>query len=170
MVSLVNKLYPEKDDVVQWHTKSGNITTNLKIKVDFTLPTLSAMNAVTWKFHVDESTNVRYDIILGWYILTELGLNLKFFDHIIEADDGPFKGSTTPMVDLGTYEFKILNTGEITPEESFTNAYVEEVYWLENVRTATKRLRVILDAKYEKADLHEVMETQYQHLTITQRN
>ena len=54
------------------------------------------------------------------------------------------------MVDLGTYIFKAFNRGKVTPEESFTNAYVEEVYELQHVRTATKRLRVILDAKYEK--------------------
>ena len=44
-------------------------------------------------------------MILGRYILTELGLNLKFSEHVIEADDGPFKGSTTPMVDLVMYKF-----------------------------------------------------------------
>ena len=52
----------------------------------------------------------------------------------------------------------------------FTNAYVKEVYESEHVRTATKQLRAILDAKYEKSDLHNVMETQCQHLTMTQRN
>ena len=41
---------------------------------------------------------------------------------------------------------------------------------MEHVHTATKRLRVILYTKYEKADLHKVMETQCKHLTETQRN
>ena len=41
------------------------------------------------------------------------------------------------MVDLGTYIFKYLNTGKNTPEESFTNAYTEEVYGSEHVRIAT---------------------------------
>ena len=63
-------------------------------------------------------------MILGKDILTKLGLNLKLSEHIIRADYGPFKGSTTPMVDLGMYLFKVLNTGKITSEESFTNAYV----------------------------------------------
>ena len=67
-------------------------------------------------------------MILGWELLTELILNLKLSEHVIKAYDGPFKGSTTPMVDLGTYIFKYLNLGKITPEESFTNSYVEEVY------------------------------------------
>ena len=72
---------------------------------------------MTWKFHVDDSFNGRYDMILGQYLLTELVLNLKHYKHVIEAGDGPFKGSTTPMVNLSTYIFKYLNTGKITPEE-----------------------------------------------------
>ena len=51
------------------------------------------------------------------------------------------------MINLGTYIFKYLSTGKIIPEELFTNDYVEEVYESEYVRTATKILRVILDAK-----------------------
>ena len=64
-------------------------------------------------------------MILGWYLLTELVLNLKLSEHIIKTDDGTFKGSKTTMVDLGSYIFKDLNTGKIIPEESFTNAYVK---------------------------------------------
>ena len=101
---------------MQWQTQAGNITTNFKFRVDFTLPALSATNVVTWKCHVDDSTKVSYDTILGIYLLTELVLNLNFYDHIIEADDGPFIGATTPMVDLGTYLFNYLNTGKIKPE------------------------------------------------------
>ena len=113
---------------MQWHMQAGNIPTNLKVKVDFILPALSATNFVTCKWHVDDSAKGIYDMILGRDILTELVLNIKFSEHIIEANYGPFKGSTTPMVDLGTYMFKYLNKGKITPEESFTNAYVQELY------------------------------------------
>ena len=56
-------------------------------------------------------------MILGWDILTELWLNLKFSEEVIEADDEPFNGSIMPMVNLGTYVFKYLNTGEITTIE-----------------------------------------------------
>ena len=97
--------------------QSGNITTIIKVKVDFTLSALSATYLVTWKCHVDDSTKGRYYMILGKYLLTELVLSLKLSDHIIKAYDGPFKGYTTPMIDLGTYEFKDLNTDKITPEE-----------------------------------------------------
>ena len=62
-------------------------------------------------------------------------------------DYGALKGSTATMVDLGTYIFKYLNTVNITPEYSFTDANVKEVYMSEHLCTATKLLRAILDAK-----------------------
>ena len=74
------------------------------------------------------------------------------------------------MVDLGAYEFKILNTGKITLEYLFKDAYAEENYEFKHVCNDTKKLRGILDAKYEKADLHKVVQTQCQHLTKTQSN
>ena len=101
---------------MQGHMQAENISTNHKVKVDFTLPTLSATNIVTCKCHLGESAKGRYDMILERYVLTELGLDLKLSEFIIEADDRPFKGSTTPMVDLGMSIFKDLNTGKTKPE------------------------------------------------------
>ena len=91
MGRLVKKLHPDKDAVMQWHTQDVNITTNLKVNIYFTLPTLSATNFVLWKCHVDVSAKGRYDMILVQDILTELRSSLKFFNHVIKADDGPFK-------------------------------------------------------------------------------
>ena len=70
--------------------------------MDFTLPALITKNVVEWKCHADEPAKGRCDIIFGKCLLTGLGLNLKLSDHVIEEDYGDFKGSTTPMVDLGT--------------------------------------------------------------------
>ena len=50
---------------MQWHIQAGNINTNLKVKVDFTLPTLSAKNVVTWNCNVDDSAKSTYNMILG---------------------------------------------------------------------------------------------------------
>ena len=52
------------------------------------------------------STKGIYVVILGRYLLTDLVLNLKLSDHVIESYDGPLKGSTATMADMGTYEFK----------------------------------------------------------------
>ena len=101
---------------MQWQTQAGNITTNFKVTVYLTLPTLLATNFMTCKSHVDYSAKGRYNMILGKYLLTELGLNLKFSEYVLEANDVPFKESTTSVVDLGMYVFKYLNIEEITPE------------------------------------------------------
>ena len=78
MVRLVKQLGLEEDALVKWNTQAGNITTNIKVKVDFTLPALNATNFMTWNCHVDKSTKGRHNMILGRDILTKLGLNLKF--------------------------------------------------------------------------------------------
>ena len=44
MKRLVEILSLKKYAMVQWHMQVGNITTNIRIKVDFTLPALSSMN------------------------------------------------------------------------------------------------------------------------------
>ena len=68
MGRLVDKIYPKTDAVMKWKIQAGNITTNLKVYVDFTLPALSAKNVMTWQCHVDESASGRYVMILGRYI------------------------------------------------------------------------------------------------------
>ena len=70
MGRLVKKLSSEKYAPMKWHMQAGSITTNLKVKVNSTLPALSATNVVTWKCHVDDSAKGRYDTILGKYLLT----------------------------------------------------------------------------------------------------
>ena len=64
MVILVKKLHTDKDAVMQWHMQAGNITINPKIKLDLTLLALRTKHVLTWKCHVDESAEGRYDMIL----------------------------------------------------------------------------------------------------------
>ena len=61
---------------MQWHTQAGSITTNLKVKADFTLPELSATKTMTWIWNVVEYAKGRYEIIY---------LGSKYSDHGIEA-------------------------------------------------------------------------------------
>ena len=61
------------------------------------------------------------------------------------------------MVDLGIHKFKYLNTGKLTPEESFMNAYTEDNYEQEQIHPDNEQLRVILYDKYKKANLHKVV-------------
>ena len=41
---------------MKWHMRAVNLTNNVKVKIDFTLPEFSATQIVTWECHVDEYT------------------------------------------------------------------------------------------------------------------
>ena len=51
------------------------------------------------------------------------------------------------MLNLGTDEYKILNTNKITPVKYFTDTYEEWLSKPEIICTSTKLLNTILDAK-----------------------
>ena len=70
MGRLVKKIGPEEHSPMQWNTQAGNILTNLKVKIDFTLTSVSATNVVTWNCSVDDPAKGRYDIISGQNLLT----------------------------------------------------------------------------------------------------
>ena len=93
---------------------------------------------MTWNCHVDDSAKGIYDMILCRDLSIPLVLDSRLSDKSIEADYGHFKVSTSSMVDWVTYELKTLNTGKIKPEESFMNAYAEEIHESEQVHTYTK--------------------------------
>ena len=63
MVMLVKTLSPKKDAGMQCHTQASNITTHIKVEVEFTLPTINATNVVMRKYHVDESAKEICDMI-----------------------------------------------------------------------------------------------------------
>ena len=66
----------EQYSVVQWHTQAVNITTNLTVKIDFILHEFRMTKIMRWDFHVNNSDNSRYDMILGRDMLTALVLNI----------------------------------------------------------------------------------------------
>ena len=83
-----------------WETQAGKFTTSKNLNVDFFLPDFSATKIVMWKCHVNDSTNGRYDMILGRDLITTLGLDLKFSEKVIIGGGGPYGGCSTPMVDV----------------------------------------------------------------------
>ena len=65
MGRIVEKLHPKQYAVMQWHTQAGNITTDIKFEVEFTLPELRVTNVETWKCYVYDYANGRYCMSLG---------------------------------------------------------------------------------------------------------
>ena len=48
MRSLLDKLKAKKGGVVKWHTQADNLTTNMRVGIDFTLPEFIVSKIVTW--------------------------------------------------------------------------------------------------------------------------
>ena len=116
-----------------WETQYGKFATSKKVNVDFCLPEFSAKKIGTWKFHVDESTNGTYNMILGRDLRTALELDLKFSEKAIIGREGPYKGCSTPMVDVSNYDFRSITDKTVKPEEFFINSYVDEEFESDNV-------------------------------------
>ena len=66
------------------------------------------------------------------------------------------------MVDISNNKFKYITDKNNKPEESFVNLYVNKCFESNNAKSPTRRMRKLLDAKYEKADFNEVMNKQCQ--------
>ena len=139
-----------------WETQAGKFTTLNKVKVELCLPELSATKILTWKFHMDYSTIGRYNIILGRYLLTDLGLDFNFSNRIIVGGEGPYEGFSAPMFDVSNYDHAPLTDKIVKPDESFLNLYVDECFESKNSINPTRRMQIILNANYKKSYLNNV--------------
>ena len=63
---------------MQWKMQVGNLTTNMNVKIDFTLPGFRATKILTWYCHGLESARGIYNTILGRDLLISLGLKYYF--------------------------------------------------------------------------------------------
>ena len=75
-----------------WKTQAGNFKTSKKVNVEFYLPEFSVTKMVTFKCHMYDYTEGRYNKILGRDLLTTLGSDLHFSDCIMIGDKGPYEG------------------------------------------------------------------------------
>ena len=115
-------------------TTAGSFNTTAKSKLQFTMPELHEQRIITHQTHVTNA-KMGYDMIIGMDLLKELGIDILNSTQSIKWD-----------------------TAEI-PMRS-RHSTVEDAYFIaepEAVQEATSRLTKILDAKYEKADLNEVV-------------
>ena len=116
-----------------WTTPGGALKTTCKCKAQFTLPELHDNRLIEWDVHVSKSLGA-YDMIIGRDLLEDLGIDLKFSSQTVEWDDSelPFKES------------------DAVPEIAY---HIRDSPALDD---ATERLKNILDAKYEAADLEQI--------------
>ena len=149
--SLIHKRYTDKLRVktrsssTVWATPAGDLTTSKKTKAVFTMPELCDDQVIEWPLHVADNMGA-YDMILGRDLLAFLGIDIRFSDRTVNYRERslPFK----PY--------------DATPE---TGYHVEESM---AITESADRIKEILEAKYEAADLNDICQAQ-KHLTADEQ-
>ena len=72
------------------------------------------------------------------------------------------------MVDISNYDFTSITDKIVRLEEYFINSAVNEYLETDSTISSTRRMRVIIDANYEKDDPNKVTNKQCQHLNATE--
>ena len=75
-----------------WSTPGGDMTTNQKVKAQFSIPELQDKKLIKWGLRVTQDMN-NYDMIMGRDLLFFLKIDVLFSNQTIEWDDCsmPFK-------------------------------------------------------------------------------
>lgn len=129
----VSKLKHTKTAVSQWSTPAGSMTTNSTVDGKLILPEFHDGRVLKWKFHVSKTLGA-YDMIVGRDLMKDLGMDIRFSDETIEWAD-----AEVPFRDANSIEADMYYVGD---SDMTTHA--------------TSRMKDILGAKYEAADLGEV--------------
>ena len=140
--SIVNKKIVKKLKIVKssskiiFNTPGGQLTTNSSCKLLFCLAELNPSRIIEWTCQVNDSKSAtNYDMIIGRDLLEELGINIKFSTGVIEWDEAQL-----PM-----------RSPNMTQEDVFLAESTEGHLAIR----AADRMKQILDAKYEKANLND---------------
>ena len=144
--SAARNLIMKKNCATQkWQTAAGKLSTSVKTnKTVFTFPELHANKVLNKSLHVVDKGLIRYDMIIGRDIISELGIDVKGSDLSISWSD-----AAIPWRDM-----------DATTNDAFL-AYSP-------IHQPEKRTTKILDATYKAADLKEIVQSAA-HLTQTQR-
>lgn len=142
------KLTSSKDGTkTVWTTPSGNFATTKQAKAMFIIPELHDNRVIERTLHVAPDLGA-YDMIIGRDLLQDLGIDIRFSDKTVEWD-----GVSIPFKDSDARH----------ESESF------HVADSPHVDEAVERLKRILEAKYEAADLDEIADNAT-HITPEERD
>ena len=139
------KLKRIKGVKASWSTPAGEMLTTQAVKTYFSLPELHDNRVIERTVHVTKTLGA-YDMIIGRDVLQDLKIDLQFSTGSVEWD-----GASMP--------FKNVDDSE---SESF---FIQESNAVDD---SVNRIKGILDAKYEAADLDAIAD-QADYLTQEQR-
>lgn len=133
-----------------WTSAGGTVQMSSTVIINFMLPEFSANVTTLDEFSVYEGPDewLGWDVIIGRDMLSRMGIDLRFTNHTMVRDDvvvrmKPWKiGPNKDLKDLSIVEINTMMAQTTEPEST---------------RNLTKRMEKILDAKYEKANIDDVV-------------
>ena len=133
---IVKRLELINVEPTSWTTVAGNFSTTKQTTIVFSLPALHEKRTIETLVHVTPNLG-NYDMILGRDLLQELGIILNFQNATIQ-----WEHAICPM--------------KSTDKKTNYNiqAAIEDS---KSLKDATSRMKQILEAKYEPADIKEVV-------------
>jgi hypothetical protein len=144
VAKFVKKLHIKNDTKTEWLTKGGTFHTSGKCKMNFILNEFYKNKVIEWTLHVNKTSGPhQYDMIVGCDLMSQLRIILDFDGQTMTWDKSAIK--------MKEYE-----------DLSDINSPINEFYWHEEsyesqaLNDASSRLKKILDAKYEPADLDKI--------------
>ena len=141
--NMVKHLKKKHTMPTKWSTKAGNFQTTHKCKIEFTLPEFHPGREIEWNVYVDESPPLKYDMIIGRDLLMHLGIDLIFSKAEIHWDN-----ASIPMKSIDSIS------------DANIDALEHEILFSHDPDTiGADRIQSIIDAKYTKTDLTQVVKT-----------
>jgi hypothetical protein len=144
VAKFIKNLHIENDTKTEWLTKGGTFCTSGKCTTNFILNEFYKGKVIEWILHVDKTFGPhQHDMIISSDLMSQLGIILDFDKQIMTWDESTIKMK----------EYKDLLD---------INSPINEFYWHEEIYEsqalidASSRLKKILDAKYEPADLDKI--------------
>ena len=148
-----DRLHPQR-----WKTSNGIFETNKVGNIRLTLPRFSKSKVMSVmpdiQFIEEGQPPPVYDLIIGLETLANWKAILNFHDLTLTIDH---------------VELPMQSLDSLGDKHELHNLYRESLEPSIS-KIATKRVTRILDAKYDKANLPEVVEDTCKHLTATQRS
>ena len=119
----------------RWNTSAGPFMTDKKAKIQLKLPEFNQTAIIETKVHMSKASSA-YDLIIGCDLMQELGIDLQFSQGLMTWND-----VSIPM-----------KTNDAT---AATDQHIADS---KRLAEASDRMKRILDAKYEPANLAQVAE------------
>ncbi|GAX23113.1 hypothetical protein FisN_UnNu094 [Fistulifera solaris] len=142
---LIPKQYWRKCRESPFETKGGDFRVKYVAAVEIILPELSTTRSVQWTFYIDPSDKPRFGLLLGSDFLEQNQINISYSRQSIEWDGAIARMQAEPSTSVANALHVIRAGDDDDPNSS------------PQVKATARRATKILDAKYEKANLDEVV-------------